>query len=59
MPKLIKVGNVDNIYTQTWYCESEEEVAEIVDAPLGSTVMILTESELKIKMLRSTGWVEL
>lgn len=59
MPKLIKIGDSDNINTQTWYCESEEELKEIKNAPVGSSVMILTESGLTIKMLRSTGWVEI
>lgn len=59
MPKLIKIGDSDNIATQTWYCESDEELKEISNAPVGSVAMILTESELKVKMLRSTGWVEL
>lgn len=59
MPKLIKIGDNDNINTQTWYCESEEELKEIKNAPVGSSVMILTENGLTIKMLRSTGWVEI
>lgn len=59
MPKLIKIGDNDNINTQTWYCESEEELKEIKNAPVGSSVMILTEKGLTIKMLRSTGWVEI
>lgn len=59
MPKLIKIGDNDNINTQTWYCESEEELKEIKNAPVGSSVMILTEEGLTIKMLRSTGWVEI
>lgn len=58
MPKLISVGKENNIPVQEWYCESEEELKEIKNAPVGSSVMILTEEGLKIKMLRSTGWVD-
>lgn len=59
MPKLIKVGEDNNIPIEEWYAESEEELDAIIGAPTGSIVSILTEDGLKVKMLRSTGWVEI
>jgi hypothetical protein len=44
---------------EEYYVESEAEVAEI-EAPVGSTVMILTEDGLKVKMLHSSGkWIDI
>jgi hypothetical protein len=43
-----------------FYVESEEEVNNIKNAPIGSTVLILTENGLKVKMLHSSGnWIEI
>lgn len=43
-----------------FYVESEEEVNDIKNAPVGSTVLILTENGLKVKMLHSSGsWIEI
>jgi hypothetical protein len=60
MPKLLEIGDYDNIPIHRYYVESEEELALIVNAPAGSTAMILTEKGLKIKMLHSSGkWIEI
>ena len=60
MYRLLKIGEYDNIATNQYYVESESEIAEIKDAPVGSTVLILTDSGLSVKMLHSSGkWIEI
>lgn len=60
MLSLLQIGNQPNIPVKQYYVESEEEIKNIENAPAGSTVMILTEDGLKIKMLHSSGdWIEI
>ena len=59
MYQLLKVGTYANIPVCEYYVESEEEVKEIKNAPLGSTVLILTKDGLKVKMLHSSGWIDI
>ena len=60
MISLLQIGNTANVPTKQYYVESEEELAEIKDAPVGSTAMILTLDGLVIKMLHSSGeWIEI
>ena len=57
---LLKEGSQTNIPVEEWYVESEAEIEEIKNAPVGSTVMILTENGLKVKMLHSSGkWINI
>ena len=57
---LLQEGNTYNIPIKQYYVESEAEIEEIENAPIGSTVMILTESGLKVKMLHSSGkWIDI
>ena len=58
---LLKTGNTVNVPTQEFYVESEAEIVDIpVSAPTGSTVMILTESGLTVKMKNSEGkWIQI
>lgn len=58
MYQLLQTGNSFNIPTKQYYVESEEEIALIENAPVGSTVLILTTSGLTVKMLHSSGeWI--
>lgn len=60
MISLLQIGNSSNTPVRQYYVESEEELAEIKDAPVGSVVMILTLDGLIVKMLHSSGeWVEI
>ena len=60
MIKLLKEGSQTNAQTEQWYVESEAEIEKIKKAPAGSTVMILTENGLKVKMLHSSGkWIDI
>lgn len=60
MYRLLNDGGVVNTPVKEYYVESEEELAEIKDAPVGSVVQILTEQGLTIKMLHSSGkWIEI
>ena len=60
MYHLLQVGNTPNSPVHQYYAESEEEVLNIKNAPVGSTVQILTEEGLTIKMLHSSGkWIEI
>lgn len=60
MYRLLKIGEHTNSPTNQYYVESEEEIDEIEDAPVGSTVLILTESGLSVKMLHSNGnWIDI
>ena len=60
MISLLQIGNTANVPTKQYYVESEEELAEIKDAPAGSIAMILTLNGLIVKMLHSSSeWVEI
>lgn len=61
MLKLLKINNVANIPVPEYYCESEEEIEQIPEeVPVSSTVLILTEEGLKVKMKHSSGrWIEI
>ena len=60
MFQLLQIGNQPNTPTKQFYVESEEEIENIKNAPTGSTVLILTEGGLKVKMLHSSGkWIEI
>ena len=60
MLQLLNIGNQSNIPVKQFYVESEEEINNIKNAPIGSTVLILTEKGLKVKMLHSSGnWIEI
>jgi hypothetical protein len=43
MSKLIKIGNDDNINVNEYWCESEEEVYAIKNAPHFSKAIMITE----------------
>lgn len=55
MFQLLQIGNQPNTPVKQFYVESEEEIENIKNAPVGSTVLILTENGLKVKMLHSSG----
>ena len=60
MLKLLEVGDYNNSPVHTYYAESEEELELIINAPIGSAVMILTEKGLQVKMLHSSGkWINI
>ena len=61
MLQLLYASNSPNINIKQYYIESESELQEIKNAPVGSTVLILDEnSGLKIKMLHSSGkWIDI
>ena len=60
MIQLLQEGSQTNVPTEQWYVESETEIDKIKGAPTGSTVMILTEEGLKVKMLHSSGkWIDI
>lgn len=60
MLKLLEIGDYDNAPIHRYYAESEDDLALIEKAPVGSTVIILTENGLKVKMLHSNGkWIEI
>lgn len=60
MFQLLQIGNQPNTPVKQFYVESEEEIENIKNAPVGSTVLILTEKGLKVKMLHSSGeWIEI
>ena len=54
----LRTGNTINVPVADYYAESDEELEEFENVVPGSTGLVLTETELKIKMYRSTGWVE-
>jgi hypothetical protein len=58
---LLKTGNTPEVPVKEYYVESESEIADIpADAPAGSTVLILTESGLTVKMKNSKGnWIQI
>ena len=60
MKKLIKIGESDNIPVYEWWCETEEEVMAVKDAPLFSKAALVTEAgELIIYIMRSNGWTKI
>lgn len=61
MPKLIKAERSYYVHTETWLCESVEELAEIREScPAGSIAKVLTEDGLIIKMKNLQGeWVDI
>lgn len=60
MIQLLQEGSQTNVPTEQWYVESEAEIEKIKNIPIGSTVMILTEDGLKVKMLHSSGkWINI
>jgi hypothetical protein len=60
LSKLIKIGDNDNINTNEYWCETEEAVLEIKDAPQFSKAIVVTEKgEVIIYIMRSTGWTKL
>lgn len=61
MLKKVQDGNQFNIPVQTWYTDNEQDINEIPEsAPAFSTVVILEDSGLRIKMKNTTGeWVEI
>lgn len=55
-PVLLQSGESTNVPTDTYYCESDAEVAQIPqDAPVGSVAMILSAGGLVVKMKNSDG----
>lgn len=56
---LLKIGESTNTPIKQYYVESEAEISQIpANAPTGSTVLILTESGLTVKMKNSKGeWI--
>lgn len=60
MSKLIKIGNDDNINVNEYWCESEEEVYAIKNAPLFSKAIMITEDgQTDIYIMRSNGWTKI
>lgn len=61
MPKLIKAERSYYVPTETWLCESVEELAEIREScPAGSIAEVLTEDGLIIKMKNLQGeWIDI
>ena len=55
-----KIGDSFNRPLKQYFCESEEELNEIVNPKSGEMAMILTEEGLNIKMYReaSKTWVK-
>ena len=58
---LLERGGIPNIQTETYICNSENEVKDIpTNAPVGSLVLILTDNGLNVKMKDNEGnWKEL
>ena len=58
---MLEQGGMPNIITQTYLCDSENEVRDIPsNAPTGSVVLILTDNGLNVKMKDNEGnWKEL
>lgn len=59
--KLLQKGNTPNISTETYLCDSAEEINLIpLSAPVGSIAIILTNDGSVIKMKNNSGeWKEL
>lgn len=60
MLKKVQDGNQFNIPVQTWYTDNEQDINKIPEsAPAFSTVVILEESGLRIKIKNTSGkWIE-
>ena len=58
---LLKQGSTYNVPTCEYYIESEDELKSIpTSAPTSSTVLILTDAGLSVKMKNSKGeWVSI
>lgn len=58
---MLEQGGMPNIITQTYLCNSENEIKDIPsNAPTGSVVLILTDNGLNVKMKDNEGnWKEL
>ena len=58
---MLEQGGMPNIITQTYLCDSENEIRDIPsNAPTGSVVLILTDNGLNVKMKDNEGnWKEL
>ena len=58
---MLEQGGMPNIITQTYLCDSENEIKDIPsNAPTGSVVLILTDNGLNVKMKDNEGnWKEL
>lgn len=56
---LLKNGDTYNTPVKQYYVESEAEISQIpANAPTGSTVLILNENGLSVKMKNSEGnWI--
>ena len=55
----LKDGDRYNTPVDEYYIESEQELEEIKNATVGSTVLILTADGLKVKMKHSElGWID-
>ena len=53
---MLEQGGMPNIITQTYLCDSENEVKDIPsNAPAGSVVLILTDNGLNVKMKDNEG----
>lgn len=60
MSKLIKIGDDDNINVNEYWCETEEEVLAIKNAPQFSKAILVTEQgEMIIYIMRSNGWTKI
>lgn len=61
MLKLLKINEVADIPIPQYYCESEEEIEQIPEeVPVSSTVLLLTDTGLTVKMKHSSGkWIEI
>lgn len=59
--KLLQKGNTPNIPTETYLCDSVEEINLIpLSAPIGSVAIVLTNDGLGVKMKNNSGeWKEL
>lgn len=59
--QLIQKGNTPNSPTETWICDTEQEINEIPPkAPVGSVVIVLTDNGMIVKMKNNAGdWVAL
>lgn len=58
---MLEQAGMPNVMTQTWLCDSANEVASIPsNAPSGSVALILTSEGLTVKMKNNEGqWKEL
>lgn len=61
MPKLIQKDFSAYQPAETWYCESENELASIPEeVPASSIAVVLTNNGLAVKMKNSSGnWIDI